>query len=42
MNFVMQKLTLEIADEGNADKVLKKIAKIVRRVEPDCEMIERG
>lgn len=42
VNFVMQKLTLEIADEGNADKVLKKIAKIVRRVEPDCEMIERG
>ena len=42
VNFVMQKLTLEIAEDANADKLLKKIAKIVRRVEPDCEMIELG
>ena len=38
VNFIMQKMTLEIAEEG-AD-VLKKVEKAVRRVEPDCDLVE--
>ena len=42
VNFLMQKLSLEIADGADADKLLKKVAKVVRRIEPDCDMIELG
>lgn len=42
VNFLMQKMTLEIAEGADAEKLLKKSAKIVRRIEPDCEMIELG
>lgn len=40
VNFITQKMTLEIDDKADAADVLKKVAKIVRRVEPDCDMIE--
>ena len=39
VNFIMQKMTLELADEGAAD-TLKKVEKAVRRVEPDCDLVE--
>ena len=40
MNFLAQKLILEIEEGADAEAVIKKVAKLVRRVEPDCEMIE--
>lgn len=40
INFMMQKMTLEIEEGADAVAVLKKVGKLVRRVEPDCEMIE--
>lgn len=40
VNFMMQKLTLEIEEVADADKVLKQVAKAVRRVEPDCDLVE--
>jgi len=40
VNFITQKMTLEIDDGADAGSVLKNVAKIVRRVEPDCDMIE--
>ena len=39
VNFIMQKMTLELKEEGSID-TLKKVEKIVRRVEPDCDLIE--
>ena len=40
VNFIAQKLVLEIEEGADAAEVVKKVAKLVRRVEPDCEMIE--
>ena len=40
VNFIAQKLILEIDDREDVADVLKKVAKIVRRVEPDCDMVE--
>lgn len=40
VNFMMQKLILEIEEGADADKVLKQVAKAVRRVEPDCDLVE--
>ena len=40
VNFVAQKLILEIEESADAGAVVKKIEKLVRRVEPDCDMIE--
>ena len=40
VNFMMQKLILEIEEVADADKVLKQVAKAVRRVEPDCDLVE--
>ena len=40
VNFLTQKLFLEIEESADAESVLKKVVKIVRRVEPDCDMIE--
>ena len=39
VNFIMQKMTLELKEEGAAD-TLKKVEKAVRRVEPDCDLVE--
>ena len=40
VHFIMQKMTFEIAEGADAATVLKKVGKIVRKIEPDCEMIE--
>ncbi len=42
VNFVMQKLTFETAEGGDDEAVIKKVKKIIRRVEPDCDMVEIG
>lgn len=38
VNFMLQKLTLEAADES-FDAVLDSVVKLVADVEPDCEII---
>ena len=40
VNFIAQKLFLEIEESADAAEVAKKVEKLVRRVEPDCDMIE--
>ena len=40
VNFIMQKMTMEIADGSDIAAVVKAAEKAVVRVEPDCEMIE--
>ena len=42
VHFLMQKMTLEIREEADEKGVLKKVAKAVRRVEPDCDMVEKA
>lgn len=38
VNFLSQKLTVE-ADEAVFEDVLKKIAKAIKKIEPDCKII---
>lgn len=38
VSFIAQKLTIEAPDD-QFDKILKKAAKICRKIEPDCEVI---
>ena len=40
VNFIAQKLILEIEEGADEAEVVKKVGKLVRRVEPDCDMIE--
>lgn len=40
VNFIMQKMTLDYAEGADASKTLKAVTKAVRRVEPDCEVVE--
>ena len=40
VNFIAQKMILEIEDGADAEAVVKKVGKLVRRVEPDCDMVE--
>ena len=40
VNFIMQKIILEIAEEAAFPAVLKTVTKAVRRVEPDCDLVE--
>lgn len=38
VNFIMQKFTLEAADEA-FDDVLKQAVKVFKKIEPDCKII---
>lgn len=38
VSFMTQKLTIE-ADESKFDEILKKAAKICKKIEPDCKII---
>ena len=38
VNFMMQKMAVEFADGEDEKKVMKKVLKACRRVEPDCEI----
>lgn len=40
VNFLSQKLTLEAAD-GEFDTVLKKAKDIIKKIEPDCVVIDK-
>ncbi len=37
VNFMLQKLTLE-ADDARFEEVLRQVVKVMKRVEPDCEV----
>ena len=39
VSFMTQKMTVEYADGVEEAEVLKQIRKIIRRVEPDCEVL---
>lgn len=39
IDFLVQKLTIE-AEEKDFPKIMKQAAKAVRRVEPDCDIVE--
>ena len=41
VNFIMQKMTLEISEGADEKFVVKAVTKAVRRVEPDCELVEK-
>ena len=41
VNFIMQKMTIEIAEDAKVAAVVKAVGKAVRRVEPDCELVEK-
>lgn len=38
VSFMAQKLTIEAAEE-DFDKIMKKVVKAIRKVEPDCEVV---
>lgn len=38
VNFLSQKLTLE-ADEAGFEALLKRVAKIIKKIEPDCRIM---
>ena len=38
VNFLAQKLTLE-APDGEFDEILKKAAKVIKKIEPDCTIV---
>ena len=37
VNFLTQKLTVE-AEEGKFDEIMKKAAKVCKKIEPDCHI----
>ena len=39
ISFMAQKMTLE-AEDANFDKVLKQVKKCIKRVEPDCVVVD--
>lgn len=39
VSFMTQKMTVEYADGVDEAEALKQIRKIIRRVEPDCEVL---
>lgn len=38
VNFLLQKLTIE-ADDGAFDEILDKAEKVIKKIEPDCDLI---
>lgn len=38
VNFMLQKMTVT-ADEARMDEIMKKIVKVCKKVEPDCEIL---
>ncbi len=38
VNFLTQKMTIE-ADDSEFDNIIKKVAKVCKKIEPDCRII---
>ena len=39
VNFLMQKLSLEIEDESKLDEIMPKVVKACKHIDPECEVI---
>ena len=39
VSFLQQKLTIEVADGVDFDALMKEVAKICKKIEPDCEIV---
>ncbi|MBO5449883.1 MAG: heavy-metal-associated domain-containing protein [Ruminococcus sp.] len=39
VSFMSQKMTIETEDGTDIDKLMKKVVKLCRKIEPDCEII---
>ena len=39
VSFMTQKMTITAADEVDFDKLMKKVVKLCRKIEPDCEIV---
>lgn len=39
VSFIMQKMTITVEDGTDFDKLMKKVVKLCRKIEPDCEIV---
>lgn len=39
VSYIMQKMTIETNDDTDIEKLMKKVVKLCKKVEPDCEII---
>ena len=39
VTFLMQKLSLEVEEEGQLDDILQKVIKTCKKVDPECEVL---
>lgn len=39
VSYIMQKMTLETKDGSDINALMKKISKIIKKIEPDCEIV---
>lgn len=39
ISFLRQKMSVDIKDESCRDEVMQKIIRLIKKVEPDCEVI---
>ena len=39
VSFLKQKMIVELEDESIRDEVMKKIVRLIEKVEPDCELV---
>ena len=39
VSFLKQKMSVELEDERIRDEVMQKIARLIAKVEPDCELV---
>ena len=40
VNFMTQKLTIEIEEDKNMDEIMNEIKKVCHKVEPDCTILD--
>ncbi len=40
VNFMTQKLTIEIEEDKNMDEIMKEVKKVCHKVEPDCTILD--
>lgn len=39
VNFMMQKMTVEISDDCSMDQIMQEAQKLCKKIEPDCNII---
>lgn len=39
VNFMMQKMTVEISDDCSMDQIMEEAQKLCKKIEPDCKII---